>query len=86
MRISRDTLWQSPAGWLRPVVAALFEGVGPGLDQNGADARLAALPPRDEAPVTLSVLLMLFLSAVRAAQFGLLGMGLYFLAVIYLAR
>jgi hypothetical protein len=29
---------------------------------------------------------MLFLCAVLAAQFGWLGMGLYFLAVIYLAR
>lgn len=86
MRISRDTLWQSLSELVRPVVAALFARVWPGLDQDGAEVRLAAMSPRDEAAVMLAVLLMLFLCAVLAAQFGLLGMCLYFLAVIYLAR
>jgi hypothetical protein len=71
---------------VRPVVAALMSRVWPGLDQQGAEARLGSLSPRDEAAVTIAVLLMLFLCAVLAAQFGWLGMGLYFLAVIYLAR
>ncbi|WP_128516907.1 hypothetical protein [Tabrizicola thermarum] len=86
MRISRNTLWQSLSDRLRPVVATLFARVWPGLDQEGAEARLAALSPRDEATVILSVLLLLFLCAVLAAQFGWLGMALYFLAVILLAR
>lgn len=86
MRISRETLWQSLSGRLRPVVAALLSRVWPRLDQAAVEARLAGLSPRDEAAVTVAVLLILFLAALFAAQFGWLGMGVYFLAVIWLAR
>jgi glycosidase len=86
MRVSRETLWQSLSVWTRPVIAALLSWVWRGHDQDRAEARLAALSPRDEAAITAAVLLMLFLAAVLAAQFGWLGMGLYFLAVILLVR
>jgi hypothetical protein len=86
MRISRDTLWQSLSVWTRPVVAALMAWVWRGHDQAQAEARLAALAPRDEGTITAAVLLILFLSAVLAAQFGWLGMGIYFLSVILLVR
>jgi hypothetical protein len=86
MRVSRDTLWQSLSVWTRPVVAALLSWVWRGKNQVQAEARLAGLAPRDEAAITAAVLLILFLCAVFAAQFGWLGMGLYFLAVILLVR
>jgi hypothetical protein len=86
MRISRDTLWQSVSLRTRPVVAALLARVWPGHDQARAEARLAGLSPGDEAAITGAVLVLLFLAAVLAAQFGWLGMGLYFLAVILLVR
>jgi hypothetical protein len=86
MRISRDTLWQSVLARTRPVAAALLAWVWRGHDQARAEARLAGLAPRDQAAVTGAVLLFLFLSAILAAQFGWLGMGLYFLAVILIVR
>ena len=86
MRISHDGLWQSVLLRTRPVVAALLAWVWPGHDQARAEVRLAGLAPRDEGAITAAVLGLLFLCAVLAAQFGWLGMGLYFLAVILIVR
>lgn len=86
MRLYRDRLWTTLAGWTRPVVAALLSRVWAGHDQAGAERRLAALRPRDEAAITLAVLALLFLLALLAAQFGWVGMGLYFAAVILIVR
>lgn len=86
MRISRDTLWTMLAHRTRPVVAALLARFWRGHDQARAEARLAGMAPRDEAAITAGVLAALLLCAVLAAQFGWLGMAVYFMAVILLVN
>lgn len=86
MRLSRDTLGTALLARTRPVVAALLARFWRGHDQARAEARLAALGPRDEGAITAGVLAMLFLAAVLAAQFGWPGMAVYALAVILLVN
>jgi hypothetical protein len=84
MSLTKGSLWVQLAGRVRPVVAALLSRFWPGHDQAAAEARLAAMAPRSESLVTAAILLALFLSALFAAQFGFLGIGLYLLAVVLL--
>jgi hypothetical protein len=84
MRLTQGSLWAGLSARVRPVVAALLARFWPGHDQAAAEARLAAMPPRVEAAVAVTVLLALFLLALFAAQFGFLGIGLYLLAVVLL--
>ncbi|MCU0829478.1 MAG: hypothetical protein MUE52_19360 [Tabrizicola sp.] len=86
MRLSRSVVLMVLAGRTRPVVAALLAPFWPGHDQSQAEARLARLSPRDEGMISAAVLALLFLLAVFAAQFGLLGMAAYFLAIILIVR
>ncbi len=58
----------------------------PDHDQTRAEARLAGLAPRDEAAISAAVLLILFLLAVLAAQFGWLGMAAYLGAILLFVR
>jgi fatty acid desaturase len=86
MRLSHETRIGAVLARTRPVVAALLARFWRGHDQARAEARLAGMAARDEAAVTAGVLAMLFLAAVLAAQFGWLGMALYFLAVVVLVN
>jgi hypothetical protein len=86
MSLSRKPLWMALAARTRPVVAALLAPFWPGHDQARAEARLSGLSARDEALITTAVLALLFLSAVLAAQFGLIGLAAYLTAVVLLVR
>jgi hypothetical protein len=70
----------------RAVTATLIAGVWRRRTVHEVRDRLAALPARDEALVIGGVLLVLFLLALAAAQFGPIGILLYLLAVILIAK
>lgn len=86
MRMSRDRLWSALFPVARTVAAALLARFWPGHDHARAEARLAALSLRDQTLIVLGVLALLFLCAVLAAQWGLVGMAVYFLAVILIVN
>jgi hypothetical protein len=64
------------------VVARLL----PGRDFPEVLAQVERMPPRAQAGITLAVLGVLLAAALVAAQFGPLGLAVYFGAVILLAR
>lgn len=70
----------------RTVAATLIAGVWRRHGVRDVRDRLAAMPARDEAIVVGGVLLLLALLAFGAAQFGPVGLLLYFLAVILVAN
>jgi hypothetical protein len=70
----------------RNVAATLIAGVWRRHGVRDVRDRLAALPARDEAAVVGGVLLLLALLALAAAQFGPVGLLVYFLAVILVAN
>jgi hypothetical protein len=68
----------------RDVSVSVIAGLWPGRDEEEIEARLSALSLRGQGTVVGSVLGMLFLVSLFAAQFGLLGMALFFLVVVAL--
>ncbi len=68
----------------RDVAAALVAPFWRGEDARGVAARLEALPPGRQAGAVGAVLGLLFLFSLFAAQFGLLGLAVFWLAVMYL--
>ncbi len=68
----------------RAVSAELIAAFWPGRDGPEVDRRIAALPPRHQALVLAGVLGLLFLSCLFAAQFGMLGLSLLFMALVVL--
>lgn len=68
----------------RMVAAALIAALWPGRDDREVEARLRALPKRQQVWAVGGVLGLLFLCALFAAQFGPVGLALYLLAVIAL--
>jgi hypothetical protein len=70
----------------RAVAATLIAGVWRRRTVHEVRDRLAALPARDEALVIGGVLLVLFLLALAAAQFGPIGILVYLFAVILIAN
>jgi hypothetical protein len=68
------------------VAATLIAGVWRRRTVHEVRDRLAALPARDEALVIGGVLLVLFLLALAAAQFGPIGILVYLFAVILIAN
>ena len=70
----------------RNVAAALIAGVWRRRSIREVRDSLAALPAREEAAVVGGVLAALFLLALLAAQFGPVGLLLYFLAVVLIVN
>jgi hypothetical protein len=70
----------------RNVAAALIAGVWRRRTITEVRDRLAALPAREEAAVIAGVLGLLFLLAVGAAQFGVIGLLAYLLAVVLIVN
>lgn len=66
----------------RRVASAVIAGPWPGKSEADVMAKLDSLTPRHQASLVSGVVLLLFLLSVFAAQFGLLGLAIYFLAVI----
>jgi hypothetical protein len=70
----------------RNVAAALIAGVWRRRSITEVRDRLAAMPPLEEAAVIAGVLALLFLLAVAAAQFGVIGLLAYLLAVVLIVN
>ena len=66
----------------RRVAATLIAGVRRRGDVAETEDRLRALSPRMQAAITGGTLAGLFAASLLAAQFGLLGMALFLLAVV----
>ncbi|MEM8693157.1 MAG: hypothetical protein AAGG57_14885 [Pseudomonadota bacterium] len=66
----------------RDVAALLIGGLWIGRDTARVVSDVASLPVRQQAMFTIGVLGLLFLFSLFAAQFGLIGMALYWLSVI----
>lgn len=70
----------------RNVVALLVSGAARRIGVDDARDRIAALGFRDQALVVGGTLGLLLLLSLFAAQFGIVGMLLFFLAIIVIAR
>jgi membrane-bound ClpP family serine protease len=70
----------------RHAAVALLSGLLPRLGFAEIERRLAARPLRDQVAVVGGVLLGLFLLSLLAAQFGWIGMLLFWLGVVIVAR
>jgi len=68
------------------VVALLVSGVARRIGIEDARDRIAALGQRDQALVVGGTLGLLFLLSLFAAQFGVIGLLVYALAIIVIAR
>jgi hypothetical protein len=70
----------------RLVAAALIAGVRRRETLDEIEGRVADLPPGDQALIVGTTLGGLFLLSLIAAQFGLVGLGLYLLGVVFLVN
>lgn len=70
----------------RNVAVAMLSGWLTGRPFDEVEARIAARPVAEQAGITIAVLAALFLLALLAAQAGLVGLALYGLAVVVVAR
>lgn len=84
MSTPRLTLLVPFARRARDVAAALMAPFWPGKDVQGVIARLEALPPARQAGAVSGVLGLLFLLSLFSAQFGLLGLAIFWIGVILL--
>jgi hypothetical protein len=86
MRITEDSL----TGWLaaraRMVTAALIAPFRRGQTSADIEVWIEAMPAGQRRAVIGATLGLLFLAALAAAQFGVVGMCLFFLGVILLVR
>ena len=73
-----DRCWQVA----RRVALGLLAGVMRWRDPDELRARIAALPPRDQAAIVVAVLSGLFLVSLLFARIGLVGMLLFLLLVV----
>lgn len=70
----------------RNASALVVSGVARRLGVRDVRDRIEALPAGEQALVVGGVLGLLFLISLFAAQFGVVGMLLFFLAVVLIAR
>jgi hypothetical protein len=70
----------------RGAAATLIARLWPGHTVRDVDRRLAACPARQQAMVTGGVMLVLLLLSLFVAQFGWIGILLFWLGVILVAR
>lgn len=70
----------------RSAAVALIAGIAHRIGFDEVEARLAARPAQEQALLVGATLVALFLAALLAAQAGWIGMLLFWLAVIVLAR
>lgn len=84
-QVVRQVLFRS--GTLcRRGASTLIAGLWPGHSLHEVDDALAALPVRQQAMITSGVFLGLVLAGFFAAQFGWIGILMFWLAVILIAR
>lgn len=86
MATDRDTFIGPLARRCRTVAAALVGAFWPGKTGAGVEAEIAALSARAQVGVVGAVLGLLFLLSLFAAQFGIVGLAVFFVAVIAVMR
>lgn len=70
----------------RDVALGVLAGFCRRIGFHEIEARVTALPLRDQAAITGAVLAGLFALSLFAAQFGILGIALYLAAIVVLIR
>lgn len=70
----------------RSVAVTLLSGLWPGLGFDEIEARLRARPAADQAAIVGAVLAALFVLSLLFAQLGWIGLCLFWIAVIVVAR
>ena len=81
--MNRLTETFSPLGQMcRTVALALIAGVARRVGFHELDARVAALPPGQQAGIVGATLALLFGLSLFAASFGVIGLAVYFAAVV----
>jgi len=70
----------------RSVVVSLLSGWLTGQEYRQVEKRIAARPVAEQAILVGGVLTVLFVLAILAAHGGLIGMALYGLAIVIVAR
>ena len=70
----------------RTAAVTLLGGLVPRMTADEIEARLRTRPGREQTAIVGATLLALFLLAVLAAQFGWIGMLVFWMAVIVVAR
>jgi len=70
----------------RTVAALLIAGLWPRREFEAVEQDLGQAPLREQAVVVGTVIGLLAAGAFFAAQFGLIGLGVYWMAVILIAR
>ena len=83
---SKNRLVVSAARLCRTVASALIAGVARRGDVDGVEARLAAMPVRDQTLIVGATLLALAALSFVAAQFGIIGLAVFWGAVILIVR
>ncbi|MEL6643181.1 MAG: hypothetical protein AAFQ79_04540 [Pseudomonadota bacterium] len=86
MALAPSSLADKSLGLCRLAASAVIAGVARHLTVKDVNDRIAGKPLRDQVIVLGGVMLALFLAAVFAAQFGIIGMLVYFLSLIILVN
>ncbi|MEL6798674.1 MAG: hypothetical protein AAFR34_02080 [Pseudomonadota bacterium] len=73
--------------WIgRLAASALIAGVARRYSVKDVNDRLAAKPLKEQGLIVGGVMLLLFLAAILAAQFGIVGMLVYLIALIVIVN
>ena len=83
---SNSPLLAKAARLCRTVAVALYAGVRRGRSFNDHEADIAAAPLKTQIFFTVAILLALLACSIFAAQFGLIGLAVFWLGVIILVR
>lgn len=70
----------------RDIALALIAALWPGEDFASVEAKLEKAPPAQQVLIVAAVLCALFLCSLLAAQFGFIGILLFWLLIIWLIR
>ena len=86
MPMTRPNLLSTMGGLARTVSASLIAGVWRSRSIPQVEAQIKRLSTRDQAGVVGGVLALLLLLSMFAAQFGIIGLMVFWLAVIVLVN
>jgi hypothetical protein len=81
----KDRLLTPLAQQARNVTAMVIAAFWPGMSPAEVLSRLMTMPGRQQASVVGSVMAMMFLLALFAAQFGVIGLAVYLGAAVVIA-
>ena len=68
----------------RTVALAVIAGICRRMGFHQIESRIVGLPVRDQAVITGAVLVGLFAASLFFAQFGVIGLALYLMAIVLL--